>query len=149
MPGRHPNSGIRQKNDYMMKYIYVLFLLAALCSCRSVEYIPVETVRTDTLYSYQLHRDSIYRRDSIYIRDKGDTVWMEKYRYLYRDKLIRDTLYLSRTDSIRVPYPVERELTRWQSLKMELGGWAMGIIIAVALAIAGWLVYRLRKREAV
>lgn len=132
-----------------MKYIYVLFLLAALCSCRSVKYVPVETVRTDSIYITQLQRDSIYSRDSIYIRQEGDTVWAEKYRYVYRDKLIRDTLYLSRTDSIRVPYPVERELTRWQRMKLELGGWAMGIIIAAALAITGWLVYRLRKREAV
>ena len=145
MPGRHPNSGIRQKNDYMMKYIYVLFLLAALCSCRSVEYIPVETVRTDTLYSYQLHRDSIYRRDSIYIRDKGDTVWMEKYRYLYRDKLIRDTLYLSRTDSIRVPYPVEKPLTRWQQWKIELGGFAMAAILALLAFGIFRLVRKLRK----
>lgn len=108
--------------------------------------MPVETVRTDSIYINQVQRDSIYRRDSIYIRDKGDTVWVEKYKYLFVDKLRHDTLYLNRTDSIRVPYPVEKELTRWQQMKLELGGWAFGIIITAALIIVGLLVYKSRKK---
>lgn len=129
-----------------MKWIYCLILITALCSCRSVKYVPVETVRTDSIYINQVRRDSIYRHDSIYIRDKGDTVWVEKYKYLFVDKLRHDTLYLSRTDSIRVPYPVEKELNRWQQMKLELGGWAFGIIITAALTIAGWIVYKSRKK---
>ena len=123
-----------------------MLLIPAICSCRSVKYVPVETVKTDSIYISNVLRDSIYRLDSIYIRDKGDTVWVEKYKYLFVDKLRHDTLYLSRTDSIRVPYPVEKELTRWQQMKLELGGWAFGIIIAFALIIVGWLVYKSRKK---
>lgn len=128
------------------KWLCIILLTSAIWSCRSVKYVPVETVRTDSIYINQVRCDSIYRRDSIYIRDKGDTVWVEKYKYLFVDKLRHDTLYLSRTDSIRVPYPVEKELTRWQQMKLELGGWAFGIIIDFALIIVGWLVYRSRKK---
>ena len=103
--------------------------------------MPVEIVRTDSIYINKVKRDSIYQHDSIYIREKGDTVWMEKYKYVYRDKLVRDTMYINRTDTIREPYPVERELSRWQSMKMELGGWAFGILLAVVLVIAGRFVY--------
>jgi hypothetical protein len=93
-----------------------------------------------------VQRDSIYRHDSIYIREKGDTVWMERYKYVYRDKVVHDTMYVNQTDTIREPYPVEKELTRWQQMKLELGGWAFGIIIAFALIIVGWMIYKSRKK---
>ncbi len=71
---------------------------------------------------------------------------MEKYKYIYRDKIVRDTMYFNRTDTIREPYPVDKELTRWQQMKLELGGWAFGIIITAALIIVGRLVYKSRKK---
>lgn len=123
------------------KWLCIILLMPAICSCRSVKYVPVETVKTDSIYIKQMQRDSIYQHDSIYIREKGDTVWMEKYRYIYRDKVVRDTMYVNSTDTIREPYPVEKELTRWQSMKLELGGWAFGILLAVVLIIAGRFVY--------
>lgn len=121
-------------------------LLFVICSCRTVKYVPVETVKVDTTYINKLQRDSIYMLDSVYVKDKGDTVLIEKYKYLYRDKLVRDTMYLSKVDSIQVPYPVEKELTRWQQMKQELGGWALGIILVVTLAIVILLIYRTRKK---
>ena len=127
-----------------MKWIYCLFLVFTLWSCRSVKYVPVETVRTDSIYINQVQRDSIYQHDSIYIHEKGDTVWMEKYKYIYRDKIVRDTMYFNRTDTIREPYPVEKELSRWQQMKLELGGWVFGIIIAFVLLIFWWMVYKFK-----
>ena len=43
--------------------LVVLFVLFLLCGCRSVKYVPVETVVTDTTYINKLVRDSIYQRD--------------------------------------------------------------------------------------
>lgn len=62
-----------------------------------------------------------------------------------------DTIYKPSKEVIvtkeeKVPYPVEKELTRWQRIKLELGGWAFGIIITAALIIVGWLVYKIRKK---
>lgn len=128
------------------KWLCIILLTTAIWSCRNVKYVPVETVKTDSIYINQVQRDSIYRLDSIYIRDKGDTVWVEKYKYLFVDKLRHDTMYVNHTDTIREPYPVERELSRWQNMKMELGGWAFGIIITAALIIVGWIVYKSRKK---
>jgi hypothetical protein len=94
-----------------------------------VKYVPVETVKVDTTYINKLQRDSIYMLDSVYVKEKGDTVLIEKYKYLYRDKLVRDTLYMAKTDSIQVPYPVEKKLSQWQKLCIKLGGWAFAVII--------------------
>lgn len=121
-------------------------MLFVICSCRTVKYVPVETIKVDTTYINKLQRDSIYMLDSVYVKEKGDTVLIEKYKYLYRDKLVRDTLYMAKTDSIQVPYPVEKELTRWQQMKQELGGWVLGIILVVTLAIVILLIYRTRKK---
>lgn len=116
-----------------------------LSSCRSIEYVPVETTRTDSVYNTIYQRDSIYMRDSVYVLDKGDTVYHFKYRYIFVDKVKHDTLYVERTDSVRIPYPVEKELTGWQSFKMEAGGFAIAAIVALILLIFGKMVYKLRK----
>jgi hypothetical protein len=65
-----------------------------------------------------------------------------EYKYLF----INRTDTILKTDSIQVPYPVEKRLTRWQTLKMGLGGWALGVIIVFALVIVGRMIYRLQKK---
>lgn len=70
---------------------------------------------------------------------------------LAKMRTMPDTVYLPSkevtvTKEMKVPYPVEKELTRWQQMKLELGGWAFGIIITAALIIVGWMVYKSRKR---
>lgn len=129
-------------------YILTIFLTSGiwLSSCRSPQYVPVESVKHDSIYISKILHDSIYQRDSIYVDRKGDTVLIYKDRYLYKYKNLIDTMYVSRIDSIQVPYPVEKQLTRWQSVKLELGGWAFGIVIAFALIVTGWLVYRIRRK---
>lgn len=117
-------------------------MLFVICSCRTVKYVPVETVKVDTTYINKLQRDSIYMLDSVYIKETGDTVLIEKYKYLYRDKLVRDTMYISKADSIQVPYPVEKELTRWQQFRMDFGGWAMCIVVISILIL---IVYKIKK----
>lgn len=121
-----------------------LMCLLVFCSCKT-KYVPVETVKIDTIYINKLQRDSIYMYDSVFVKDKGDTVFVEKYKYLYRDKLVRDTLYINRTDSVQVPYPVEKELTKWQQFRMDFGGWAIGIVIITILVVVGRMVYKLKK----
>lgn len=132
----------------MKQLIYFTILLtSAICfvSCRT-QYIPVESVRTEYKTRDSIRIDSIYQRDSIYTLVKGDTVYQYRYKYLYRYLTTNRIDTILKNDSIRVPYPVEKKLSRWQSIKMELGGWAFGGIIIFALFIVGWLVYRWRKK---
>ena len=132
----------------MKVLIYItIFLMSGICfvSCRT-QYIPVESVRTEYKTRDSIRIDSIYQRDSIYTLVKGDTVYQYRYKYLYRYLTTNRIDTILKNDSIRVPYPVEKKLSRWQSIKMELGGWAFGGIIIFALFIVGWLVYRWRKK---
>ena len=131
----------------MKRLIYITMLLTlATCfvSCRT-QYVPVETVRTEYKTRDSIRFDSVYQRDSIYMLVKGDTVYQYKYKYLYRYLTMNRTDTIVKTDSIQTPSPVEKQLSRWQSIKMELGGWAFGIIILFTLIIIGQIIFKSKK----
>lgn len=131
----------------MRRLIYILTMLLMsgvwLSSCRT-QYVPVEKVRTEYKTRDSIRFDSIYNRDSIYVRVKGDTVYQYKYKYLYKYQYLNRTDTVIRIDSIQVPYPVEKQVSRWQSLKMELGGWAFGIILLLVIVIASRMKYLMK-----
>lgn len=128
-----------------IKYVLTTLLLLVVWSCRTTEYVPVEVIKSDTTYINKVKRDSIYQLDSIYILDRGDTVLITKTKYLYRDKLVRDTVYRSKIDSIQVPYPVEQQLTRWEQFRLDVGGWAIVTVIIIILIVVCKQIYKLYK----
>lgn len=105
------------------KLIVMLMLATILSSCRSVKYVPVETIRTDTTYITREQRDSIHIHDSIFVKEhqKGDTIFVEveKIKRIYIDKTTHDTTYVATHDSIPVPYPVEKELKFRQKVAIK------------------------------
>ena len=116
-------------------YIILLMLVICLTSCRNIKYVPVETVKTEYKTRDSIRFDSIYEHDSIFLVVKGDTVYKEKYRYKYRYLTINKTDTVMLTDSVQIPYPVEKQLTRWQQMKIELGGWAVGVIVILSIVL--------------
>ncbi len=123
-------------------YIWIavgIALLLLFGSCRSIRYVPVETIRTDSLYLSVHERDSIHIKDFVYIKEKGDSVIVDKWHTVYRDRRTRDTIYIEKEKEVMVPYPVEKELTWWQKTKLELGEFSIGVIL-VLLIVVIWLV---------
>lgn len=141
------------RDDEKCRYVCVVIgwvliaVLAVMCiGCKSVQYVPVETVRTDTCYVNKIRTDSVYVRDSVVVERGGDTIKVTAWRWRERYVVQRDTIYQSRTDSIAVPYPVERKLSRWEKMKQDIGGIAIGAFIAVVSAVVIWLaVKKMRK----
>lgn len=132
----------------MKALIYItIFLMSGIwfASCRT-QYVPIETVRTEYKTRDSIRVDSIYNQDSIYVLVKGDTIYQYKYKYLYKYQYLNRTDTVIKVDSVQVPYPVERKLSRWQSIKMELGGWSFGLVIAFVLMIIGRIVYRYKNK---
>lgn len=133
-----------------MKQIALFICLLVLATgCTRKVYVPVESTvsRTDTVYSAKVRVDSVIMRDSVAVFQKGDTVLITKYRDRYRVKELTDTVYQSAIDSVKVsvPYPVERELSRWERTKMDFGGMAIGaLVIALCVAVV-WLIKKFRK----
>ena len=128
-----------------MKKPVIFFALAIICSaCKTVKYVPLETVKTE--YRDNFVRDSIIRYDSVYMKDHGDTIYLERYHYLYRNKIVRDSIF--KTDTIRVPYPVEtvrevkKPLSGWQNFQV----WCGRIALAVVLLAGIYLALKLKKK---
>lgn len=121
-------------------------LISILTECKSVQFVPVETVKTDSFYIDRFQRDSIYQRDSVFVDrwTAGDTIYQDKvvWKYVYRDKVKYDTVAILRSDTINVPYPVECKLSKWEQLKLNVGGWAISIIIITLILLMGYMYKR-------
>ena len=124
--------------------ILILFLLM-LTSCRT-EYVPVESVRYDSLFFTKFMKDSVYVKDSTHVRERGDTVFWYRLKFVFMNKSVTDTVYIERYKDRDVPVPVERKLSWWERQKVDYGGWAMLIIVAaMLLKIRKWLARITRK----
>lgn len=124
-----------------------LFIVSAclltMSSCTSTrivtvpEYHEVFVHRQDTTSL----RDSIFVHDSICIVQRGDTMFVEKYNIVYRDRW-RDRLRVDsfiQRDTVSVVKEVEKPPNAWQRMKMRLGVtllWMLG-------AVAAWFLIRI------
>ena len=129
---------------WMLIILLAGFVLIGLGACRSVRYIPVESVRHDSVVTILHHRDSIYQHDSVYIKEKADTLLIERWHTRWRDRVSHDTLYMSKTDTIRVPVPVERKLTKAERTYITIGKWSVGAVAGLVLAAICFIFYKRR-----
>lgn len=120
-------------------------LVWVLTAC-TTQYIPVETVKYDSIFLAKIQKDSIFVQDSIYIRQEGDTVFKDKFKYIYRFILNKDTIYIERIDTIQVPVPVVKKITRWQQLGHDLGDALLkAVFIYAVYLLIRWIIKRTRK----
>lgn len=146
-------------------FCVILGLVLSLCSCQSVRYIPVETVRTE----YRNHTDTVLKTDSIF-REKETIIREADSSYIARlglqlkaneraililqkelEKQVKEeseyrTDTIIKTDSISVPYPVEKQLTKWQQMKMNIGGISLVMCIIFVIMLIVGLTFGLRRK---
>ena len=108
----------------ILKTLFLLLFLTTIISCTTTKIVevPVETIKTE--YIEQVKYDSIYSKDSIYIMQKGDTIYNNKVQYLYKYKYLRDTINI--TDTIPKIVTVKdtqyvNQLHTWQKLLIVIG----------------------------
>ena len=132
---------------WLVVWMVILFVLALLASCRQVEYVTVEKVRTDTTYITKWQKDSVWLHDSIHIKERGDTVMIERWHTQWRDRLRVDTIYQATHDTIPQPYPVEtvkmveKDLNWWQRLRLWIGN----MVLLALLGVVGYWGFRCYK----
>lgn len=145
-----------------MKHFVFIVSLLMLAGCASTRHASTTRIDRDSTYHYtrQLdslyrafwQRDSVYKRDSIYIYEKGDTVtkyvektlhkWRTRTDTVYRDRLRVDTLYIERTDSATVEKPVSIEKPiKWYNQ----GFMWLGKMCCIALIL--WAIFLYLKRK--
>ena len=123
----------------------ILFIIIALsCLSCSTYHKPMETVVRDSLYITQRMIDRVLIRDSVYERHVHDTVYKYKERETVRYLAMRDTLYVERMDSVSVPYPVERKLTKWEAVRMRMGDI---LLVSVNIGLIYVVIWMIRRRK--
>ena len=123
----------------ILKTLFLLLFLTTIISCTTTKIIevPVETIKTE--YIEQVKYDSIYSKDSIYIIQKGDTIYNNKVQYLYKYKYLRDTINI--TDTIPKIVTVKdtqyiNQLYTWQKILIVIGiGFILYWIIKLVIYI--------------
>ena len=117
----------------ILKTLFLLLFLTTIISCTTTKIVevPVETIKTE--YIEQV------KYDSIYIMQKGDTIYNNKVQYLYKYKYLRDTINI--TDTIPKIITVKdtqyiNQLYAWQKLFIVIGiGFILYQIIKLVIYI--------------
>ena len=115
--------------------IAVLMLLVMSCTTQRIVEVPVERVRTDSVYLTKLQRDTLVQRDSVVMQIVGDTVYRTHVKYIYKSRLLRDTVLRLKTDTVTKVVTVEKERKR------TVGDYTWGIALAIigALVLVGYV----------
>lgn len=155
-----------------MTFLFILIITAMLLfsGCGEVRYVATSSQSTrieesrghDTVYLTKLVQERVVER----VKDSTNVV-VDEYgneksrsrvrdRYLFienRDSInyyraVADSLRALRTDTVEVPVPVERELTKWERTKMEAERIAVEVLGIFGLtALVAWIVRRKGKQK--
>ena len=109
-----------------------LLLLTSGCSPKIIR-----EIQHDTTYVERVRVDSLYKRDSVYIREKGDTLYVYQEhirdRYIFRCDTVRlvkvDSVTVERVKEVKVPQP----LTKAQTLKIRAFWGLLGAVVLLLL----------------
>ena len=122
----------------MKKIVILLFILLVACTligCATSKQATqvVESSLRDTIYLNKVVYDSIYIDNWHHTYQKADTLVVEKTKLEYRYKLLRDTVFRARIDSVPVIREVEvvREVRRvpWYAKVLSV----LGILLLIIL----------------
>ena len=127
-------------------------LLLALVGCKTTEVVrevPVVVEHTSVTNHTDIVRDTLIMRDSVYHLIKGDTLIVEKWHTIQQINkvVVSDTV----RDSVPVVtevvkfQEVEKKLTKWQQAKMDIGGLAIGVTLAMLIGVIIYIIMRLRR----
>ena len=142
--------GAFKSKEDIMAYLRLIGLIGlievCLVSCRT-KYVSFPEYHTE----YKVRTDSFIKRDSVWVHDsvsvwmRGDTVFKEKLKKVYTDHYIytNKTDTVMKTDSVRVPFPVEKKLGRWE--QMQINSFVpLCVMLFIVCAILVWII---RKRN--
>ena len=138
----------------MKKILFLFFVIMSLTGCKTVRYVPVPEyhtlykTRVDTVQRWDSVRDvqwmTVREVDStqlaalgIQIKGLRNALLIERNKLLQKisnEKTHKVDTVMQR-DSIPVPYPVEKSLSKWEQAKMDFGGIAIGGTIALVILV--------------
>lgn len=139
VPRYHRTCGPNRRQ--MLRAVIVILSVVALASCRSVRYVPVESVRVDSVVITKLRVDTLREKENTIIERKGDTIFHTTIVERERVSEKTDTLYKLRYVKVPVPYEVTKQPSLWQQIKSG----AVGAATMLVLCGCGFIEYKIKK----
>lgn len=121
-------------------FLISLVCVCALTSCTRHHYSIIEnkSVSLDSSATKTTDTLRIYVRDSISQKQVRDTVYIEKFRIVYRDRTTRDTIYKNHRDTVFVsPQDIENhtKIVAKSSSKIQVHKIAFWFILIVLIIL--------------
>ena len=135
----HPESEtVFSKLLFLLFLVLLLLLLSSCKTASNTAIVPVHSATHDTLWLSKVKYDSIYIDRWQRIERKADTVFYDRVKTEFRYRLLRDTVYKTRTDTIPVVKQVpvirkERYTPPFTKFLAGLGIIALGASVIVLL----------------
>lgn len=124
-----------------IKLLLTLTLAVALCGCKIQQ--GTTTLKTDTIIVKQIDTrvDSVYIDRWHNIITRGDTIFKldSVVEYRWRDRLLLDTIFESKTDSVLVERVQEVRRRSAYDKFVSVGFWSLAALVA---AFVAWRIYR-------
>ena len=121
--------------------IFAAVVALMLGGCKAQDCIPETIVRDSIRTEYKLDSTYLYEKDSIFIKEKADTVFVEKWKTRYKDvlKVERDTIWRDNTIVEVKEVVVEKPIAGFVKGMAWIGG------IAILLLLL-WVVLKVYRR---
>lgn len=120
----------------MKRLLMLACLVMGMSACTTIREIPVERIRTEYVSKNILKVDTFLEKDSVFVKEKGDTVWLERWKtrreISFRNRT--DTILL--TDTITITVKVPAELSWKQKAKQDTW-WILLVIAGIGLLLLG------------
>lgn len=91
--------------------------------------------RTETATETLVVTDSVFVHDSVYVRETGDTVFLTRWRTLWRERAVHDTVIERLIDTVRLTETVEVEKAVEVPRKGGNAGWTVALTLLAVIII--------------
>lgn len=149
----------------ILAIISIMILLLVACKSqkqviteKETQVEVVEKPIVHEVYKVNTVRDTVWNKDSVFIIQRGDTIYNTSIREFHHYTHTTDTIHSNDTITKVVVQPVEKiirekvevevekKISNWQKFRMTLGDFAM---MAIAVLLGVGIVYFVRKQKLV
>lgn len=134
-----------------MKRILAFICMLTLASCslgrktiKQEDRRDSASVRTEFVWQVKQIHDSIYLRDSVFVEHKGDTIYLNKWRTQYRERLIHDTLIVTKADTLRIKEVASKEVVKSPSFFQMWRAYIIGAVVMLLIAGCAFVAHKLK-----
>lgn len=91
-----------------------------------------------------ISKETFHNRDRNYSKDESVLQLQAKYDSIFQAQRNEFNAILERLE--QTPVPIEKELSAWEKLKQEVGGIAIGLMIAIIVIAVFWLIKKIKNK---